>query len=77
MCIMHCRKYYLHDTTEIFTFINAAETSNCIIATEAVTCVIATKRSTNVIVAEKTTNIIAIEPENLRNRNTLAPAKML
>ena len=58
MCIMHCRKYHLHDcnrdshlhnfthiyTAEIFTCISVAETSNYIIAIETVAFVTAKKQ---------------------------------
>ena len=78
MCVMHCRKYHLHNgnrdsnsiiSIKIVIHIFAAETSNCIIATETVTCAIATKRSTNITVAESNTDIIAIEPQNLHTCN--------
>ena len=76
ICIMHCRKYYLHDCNKgshlhsfnkncdphiCYICINAAETSNCIIAT---------KISTSINVAESTTNIVAIEPQKLHNCNS-------
>ena len=70
MCIMHCRKYHLHNCTEtpiciitikIVICIYAAETYNCTMATETVTCIIATERCTHIPVTERSTDIPVIE----------------
>ena len=66
MCIMHCRKYHLHNynkncdphiccRAETVTCICAAETSNYITATETAPYIIVTARSTNIPVTESNT----------------------
>ena len=77
-CLMHYRKYHLHNcgrdsnlhnyAAETVTCICAAETSNCIIATETVTCITATERSTNITVTEST----ASKPAKMQQK--LSPA---
>ena len=78
MCIMHCRKRHLHNSSkgshlhnynEIVTHIFAAETVTCISATETSNCIIATERFTNITVTKSTTCIIAMEPRDLHNCN--------
>ena len=68
MCIMHHRKYHLHNCNrdshlhnwnknchpETVTCICATETSNCITATETVTCIIVKERPTNIQITEIT-----------------------
>ena len=71
MCIMHCRKYHLHNCNRdsylhnynknchphiCVTCTCAAENRNCIIATATVTCIIVTERSINIPVTESTTS---------------------
>ena len=70
LCIMHCRKYHLHNcnrdshlktTTKIVTHIFAAETVTCTSAAETSNCIITTETVTCIIATEKTTNIIVTE----------------
>ena len=78
MCIMHCRKRHLHNsskaltyiiTMKIVTHVFVAETVTCISATETSNCIIATERFTNITVTESTTCIIVTEPRDLHNCN--------
>ena len=61
MCIMHCRKYDLHNCNRDFLLHNynkncyphiCSETVTCICAPETSTCIIATETSTCIIVAD-------------------------
>ena len=70
MCIMHRRKYHLHDWTEtpmcivstkIITHIFAAETFTCINAAETSNCIIATETVTCIIATKRSTNINVAE----------------
>ena len=66
MCIMHCRKYHLHNCTvtpiciitiKIVTHIFVAEIVNCICATETSNCIMTTEIFTCIIATERSTNI--------------------
>ena len=43
MCILHCRKYYLHDWQQRLTCIFSIKVVTHIVAEETFTCIIATK----------------------------------
>ena len=78
MCIMHCRKYHLHNCNrdsciiiiKIVTHIFVAETVTCICAAETSNCIIATETITCIIVTERSTNTPVTESA------TSKPAKM-
>ena len=60
MCIMHYRKYHLHNCSRDFHLHNYNKIVTHIVAAETVTvtviCIIGTERSTNISVIESTTS---------------------
>ena len=70
MCIIHCRKYHLHNcnpdstciiTIKIFAHIFAAETFTCTSTTETSNCMNGTETVTCIIATERSTNISMTE----------------
>ena len=69
MCIMHCRKYHLHDCNRksdlynfnIVTHIFAAEIFTCISVAETSNCIIATETVTFITATKRSTNLSVAE----------------
>ena len=84
MCIIHHRKYYLHDcnrhsrtcivSIQIVTHIFAAETFTCINVAETSNCIIATETVTCIIARKRSTNITVAE--NTTNIIAIEPQKL-
>ena len=65
ICMMHCRKYHLHNCSKDPNLHNynknchhifAAETVTCISAAETSNCIISTETATSIIATERSTN---------------------